>query len=123
MYSKREVCFTVIATLAVLWYLGPPKAMAKGEDRGVAASFGDGTHPPPPPWLINTDMLRADGTHPPPPPPTPPQSLLGNTEMLQADGTHPPPPPPPLLVNTEILQADGTHPPPPPWRASAMQAG
>lgn len=121
MYSKREVCFTVIATLAVSWYLGPPKATAKGEDQGVTA---DGTHPPPPPWLMNTDMLRADGTHPPPPPPpTPPQSLLGNTEMLQADGTHPPPPPPPLRVNTEILQADGTHPPPPPWRASAMQAG
>jgi len=121
MYSKRELCFTVIATLAVSWYLGPPKAMPKGEDQGVAA---DGTHPPPPPWLMNTDMLRADGTHPPPPPPppAPPQSLLGNTEMLQADGTHPPPPPPPLLMNTEILQADGTHPPPPPWRASAMQA-
>jgi hypothetical protein len=74
MYSKREVCFTVIATLAVSWYLGPPKTIANGKDQGVKTSFGDGTHPPPPP-------------------PTPPQSRFGNTEMLQADGTHPPPPP------------------------------
>lgn len=100
MYSKREVCFTVVAALAVWCHLGPRNAMARPEDPGVPFSLADGTHPPPPPWLMNTSVLRADGTHPPPPPP-----------------------PPQPLVNTEILQADGTHPPPPPWLASAIQAG
>lgn|GEM_PF-5156544 len=104
MYSKREVCFTLVAALAVWCHPGPQNAMARGEDQCGPGSIADGTHPPPP---------------------APPQSLLGKTEMLQADGTHPPPPPPPPqpIVNTEILQADGTHPPPPPWLASAIQAG
>jgi len=102
MFPKREVCFTVIAALAVLWHLGSQQAITGAEGQGTVVSLGDGTHPPPPP-----------------PPP------LTNAEVLQADGTHPPPPPPPppSLTNAEVLQADGTHPPPPPWLASAMQAG
>src|SRR5689334_11675709 len=105
MYSKREVCFTAIVALAVSWHLGSQRAVTGGEEPGAVVGFADGTHPPPPPWLTNADMLQADGTHPPPPP------WLTNADMLQADGTHPPPPP--WLTNADMLQADGTHPPPP----------
>jgi hypothetical protein len=58
MYSKKEVCFTVILALAALWYLGSQQITV----------LADGTHPPPPPWAQRTDVLQADGTHPPPPP-------------------------------------------------------
>ena len=69
MYPKKEVCFTVIAALAVLWHLGSQQAVTRAEGQGIVVSLRDGTHPPPPPPLPpSAELLQADGTHPPPPP-------------------------------------------------------
>jgi len=79
MYSKTEVCFTVIVAIAAAWYFNSHRATDLAGFQGPVLSAVDGTHPPPPPWF--------DGTHPPPPPwPT-------SAELLRLDGTHPPPPP------------------------------
>ena len=72
MYSKREICFTVILAIAALWYLGPQHSAAGGAACGPAKAFADGGHPPPPPppskQFEDQGVLQADGGHPPPPP-------------------------------------------------------
>lgn len=68
MYSKREVCFTVIVALAASSHLGSQQAATRWEGQDAGVRLADGTHPPPPPWGTGTEMLQADGTHPPPPP-------------------------------------------------------
>jgi hypothetical protein len=108
MYSKRDVCFAVLA-LAASWYLGSSGVpMHVGNaDRGRA--LADGIQTTSRLSLPSAAELQADGGHPPPPPPT-----LERAAELQADGGHPPPPLPTLERAAE-LQADGGHPPPPPW--------
>jgi hypothetical protein len=78
MYSKMEVCCTVILTLIVLGHPGSQKIPARTCANGTGLSVADGGHPPPPlPPPPNTvQALRADGGHPPPP--TPWFSSLGS---------------------------------------------
>lgn len=50
MYSKTEVCFTVILALTISWHLNSKQGAARlGVQSNVVIS--DGGHPPPPPWL------------------------------------------------------------------------
>jgi len=69
MYSKREVCFTVVLALTISWQLNSRPVTEVGVQNDVL-TIADGTHPPPVPWLRynGTEVLQADGTHPPPVP-------------------------------------------------------
>ena len=74
MYSKNEICFAVILTLAASSYLGAHRIATLGGAGDSVRTLADGTHPPPvppspqPPSLQSGDVLQADGTHPPPVP-------------------------------------------------------
>jgi len=68
MYSKTEVCFTVIVAIAAACYFSSHRATDLAGLQGPVLSAVDGTHPPPPPWPTSAEVLRLDGTHPPPPP-------------------------------------------------------
>src|SRR5260221_911057 len=120
MYSKTEVCFTIIAAVTTAWCLNSRQNADLGVGRGeVIATMADGGHPPPPvppPAVTRFEVpleFIADGGHPPPPPP--PQRA--NIDILQTDGGHRPPPvPPPAVTRFDVplgFIADGGHPPPP----------
>ncbi len=69
MYSKKDVCFTVVLTLAASLYLGSQRVATPTGAADSVPMLADGTHPPPvPPQLEGESVLRADGTHPPPVP-------------------------------------------------------
>jgi hypothetical protein len=68
MYSKTEVCFTVIVAIAAGWYFSSHRAADPPGLQGRVLSAHDGTHPPPPPWPTSAKAPGLDGTHPPPPP-------------------------------------------------------
>jgi hypothetical protein len=65
MYSKAEVCFTIIVALAASWHLNSQQATDPAGSQGDVLTVFDGGHPPP---SSSADALQADGTHPPPPP-------------------------------------------------------
>ena len=90
MYSKTEVCFTIIVAITASWYLSPQQPADCLVPRGGVIGIADGVHPPPP-VPLRIELLQADGVHPPPPYPT---ELLDNAEVRWADGVHPPPPTP-----------------------------
>ena len=96
MYSKTEVCFTIIVAITVSSYFSssqPTADLAGAREQTITT---------------------VDGGHPPPPIPPPSGTQLTGTELFIADGGHPPPPPPPSgFSRTEMLQADGGHPPQP----------
>jgi len=100
MYSKTEVCFTVILALTISWQLNSKQGTTHVAVQGSVVTVADGGHPPPP---------------------LPPPQYKNNTEVLRADGGHPPPPRPPQYNETEALVVDGGHPPPPPWLSNASQ--
>ena len=64
MYSKKDVCFTVILTLAASCYLGAQHiATLRGAGDSVR-TLADGTHPPPVPPSPQPPSLPADGDAP-----------------------------------------------------------
>ena len=71
MYSKAEVCFTVMLAVAVSCCFGSQGVQAETGTAGPVLTLADGGHPPPPPRLGFTgeEALQADGGHPPPPTP------------------------------------------------------
>ena len=106
MYSKKEVCFTIILALTASGYLISQQAEGQTVVQGSVSTIADGTHPPPPvpPAARSVEggvALQADGTHPPPPVPPAPQ-LIESGVVLQADGTHPPPPVPPRSSTSQV---------------------
>jgi len=72
MYSKTEVCFTVILALTISWHLNSKRGTSHVAVQGSIVTVADGGHPPPPlpppQYKNNSEVLRADGGHPPPPP-------------------------------------------------------
>ena len=95
MYSKAEVCFTIIVAIIASWCLSPQQSADCVVPQGCVIGIADGVHPPPP-------MPSSFAVQPP------------RIELLQADGVHPPPPyPSALLDNAGAMRADGVHPPPP----------
>jgi len=48
MYSKTEVCFTLILAAGVSWYLNSQHAAAQVGIQGGGLSIADGGHPSPP---------------------------------------------------------------------------
>jgi hypothetical protein len=95
MYSKAEVCFTIIVAITALWCLSPQRPADCAVPQGRVIGIADGVHPPPP-------MPSSFAGEPP------------RIELLQADGVHPPPPYPSMLIDSaEVMRADGVHPPPP----------
>ena len=69
MYSKKDVCFTVVLALSASLYLGSQRIVSPTGAADSVPMLADGTHPPPVPWQLERgDVLRADGTHPPPVP-------------------------------------------------------
>ncbi len=87
MYSKTEVCFTLILAAGASWYLNSQHAAAQVGIQGGGLSIADGGHPPPPP--------------------DPPTPNLKGAELLQTDGGHPPPPPDPPSPNLKVTIAAG----------------
>ena len=95
MYSKTEVCFTIIVAITASWCLSPQQPADCAVPAGRVIGIADGVHPPPPvpssfavqPPRI--ELLQADGVHPPPPYPT---ALPDNAGVMRTDGVHPPPP-------------------------------
>jgi hypothetical protein len=69
MHSKKDVCFTIVLTLAASWYLGAHRVATPTGIGDSVPMLADGTHPPPwPPSQQGAAVLQADGTHPPPVP-------------------------------------------------------
>jgi hypothetical protein len=76
MYSKSEMCFTLILTVAASLCFGSKLAAGQVDANRFTRTLADGGHPPPPPptpvppvQFTDAEALEADGGHPPPPTP------------------------------------------------------